>query len=137
MLHERHILRWIQIEPPQLEQCHFIFSFSMKGSNPFTLINSKLFIILILYFVLYLLSSCLSLLQGRLGHSKQNPDSVFFQITQLRIEQPIIPLYFVLIIFLQPGQQSFFLWKAKHNEQFIPHGAIRLRVLSTTRLILF
>lgn len=110
--------------PPHFKQRHRSFSLSTKAIRPMSLIHLRLSIILIEYFVLYLLSSCLNRLQGYSSHSKQNPD-LFVLITSQFLMMHLIHEADLLVSSpRQPGHLLFSLRYAIQIPQFIPHGAM-------------
>lgn len=80
---------------------------------------------LIEYLARYLLSSCLTLSQGKSPHSKQYFALPVRKIVQVLILHRIRVIGFFVSALLQPGHLFFSLKYAIQIPQFIPQGAIR------------
>lgn len=91
---------------------------------PNSLMFSRLPIMLMPYLVLYRLSKCFSLRQGKLSQPKQYLILAFAISSQFLIRHETQDMALRLLSPRQPGHASLSLVYALHKRQFIPQGAI-------------
>lgn len=96
----------------------------MKCLMPNFLINSRLASMLMPYLVLYRLSKCFSLSQGKLSQAKQYLALEFTIFSQFLILHSVQDFDLRLSSPRQPGHGFRSLVNARHRRQFIPQGAI-------------
>ncbi len=113
------------IVPPHFGQVHLFPSLFKKFLIPWSLINTRFSISLILYPVRYLLSKCFRVSHGKSSHSKQYFALPFRNVLQFLILHCRQLADLLETWSLQPGHLFLSLKYAEQIPQFIPHGAIR------------
>jgi hypothetical protein len=101
----------------------------MKCLIPVSLIILRLSIMLIPYLVLYRLSNCFNLAQGKLSQLSEQylvlPLVICSQFLILQVVRHVAFRLSWLSILKQPGHVFFSRMYPQQNRQFIPHGAIK------------
>jgi len=120
---------WTHNILPHSGHAHLFFSFSTKRLIPKLLRALRFSIMLMPYLVLYRLSKCSSLAQGKLSQPKQYLILPLATISQFLIGHAIQDFDLWRSSPLQPRHALWSLPYARQRLQFIPQGAIRVAVM--------
>ena len=127
---ERHADLWTHIISPHFGQIHFTFSFRMKCLIPNSFIILRLSIMLIAYLVLYRLSNCFNLAQGKRSQLSEQylifPSAICLQFLILHLFRYFDFWLSRLSFFRQPEHLFFSRMYPQQRRQFIPQGAIKI-----------